>query len=83
MSNDHWEMPNAKAQMPKGKIQMTNDGGRNTSTRVNVKVQSWEPLENRKNELRAKGNSGNKLETTQAKGQDRSPKTPETPEYME
>jgi len=30
MSNDHWEMPNVKAQMPKGRIQMTNDGGRNT-----------------------------------------------------
>jgi hypothetical protein len=54
------EMPNVKAQMPKGKIQMTNDGVRNTSTgtstkytdtRVNVKVQSWKSLENWKNEL--------------------------------
>jgi hypothetical protein len=31
MSNDHSEMSNVKAQMPKGKIQMTNDGARNTN----------------------------------------------------
>jgi hypothetical protein len=25
MANDQWEMPNVKAQMPKGKMQITND----------------------------------------------------------
>ena len=34
MLNDQWEMPNVKVQMPKGKIQMTNDGARATSTKL-------------------------------------------------
>ena len=46
-SNVKWLMSNDKGTRARTRITSTN----HTNTRVNVKVKSWESLENRKNEL--------------------------------
>jgi hypothetical protein len=40
MSNDQWEMPNVKVQMPKGKMQITNDKGKRVRLRLRLRRRS-------------------------------------------